>query len=69
MNSPLRVPPVTVHVDWVTGVPEIEHKVSVLRKPEPDTCTFCAGLAEEGMNVIVGGPMFSAKFADAESPF
>ena len=37
MKAPLRVPPVMEHVGCVMMLPESEHDVSVLRKPEPDT--------------------------------
>ena len=68
MKAPFSVPPVMEHVDWVTGVPEIEQDESVLKKPDPETCTVLAGLADEGLKVIDGGPIFTAKVADAESP-
>jgi hypothetical protein len=54
-------------VPWLIGVPESEQDVSVLRKPEPETCTVVAGLADEGSNVI-DGPEFTVKLVEAESP-
>ena len=68
VNAPLTVPLAMEHVVDVVGVPVSEHDVSVLRKPEPDTCTVVPGLAEEGLKVIDGGAVFTSKVAVAESP-
>jgi len=37
VNDPLSAPPETEHVGDATTVPEIEHDVSLLEYPEPDT--------------------------------
>jgi hypothetical protein len=68
VKAALRVPPLTAHVAWVTGVPEIEQEVSVLWKPEPVTCTLVVGPADEGLRVIDGGETFTVNVADAKSP-
>ena len=49
-------------------MPEIEQEVSLLRKPEPETCTVVAGLADGGVTVIEGGGALTVKLVDAESP-
>ena len=56
------------HVAWVMGVPETVHDVSVLKKPEPEICTEVAAPADEGLKVIDGGPPFTVKAVEAESP-
>jgi hypothetical protein len=68
VKAPLRVPPAIEHVDPVTGEPESEQDVSVLRKLVPVTCTICVGLAEVGLKVIAGAAVLTLKVADAESP-
>ena len=49
-------------------MPESEHDVSLLRKFEPETCTVVAGAADEGLKVSDGGPAFTMKLVEAESP-
>ena len=68
VKAPFRVPPLMEHVAWVMGVPESEHEVSELRKPEPETCTVVAGLADVGLKASDGGSAFTVKVVDAESP-
>jgi hypothetical protein len=37
VNAPVNAPPDTEQVSEATGVPEIEHELSAVEKPEPDT--------------------------------
>jgi hypothetical protein len=55
VNAPLSTPPVIEHVAEDVGEPESVQDVSLLRKPDPDTCTGAPGLAEDGLKVIEGG--------------
>jgi hypothetical protein len=37
VNVPVSAPPEIEHVEDATTVPDIEHEVSLVEKPEPDT--------------------------------
>ncbi len=64
----LNVPPETLQVDVLTGLPNKEHAVSLMEKPEPETRTVAPTRAEVGLSVIDAVERMTVRVTDAESP-
>jgi hypothetical protein len=52
----------------MTGLPEIEHDESLVKKSDPDTSTVAPSDPELGLNAIDGGTVVTIRLADAVSP-